>query len=60
MNCLVCDTKDEDKPMVFRGEEHCSDNHRKVISGEREPTVQEWNTMDRDLYLELGGLGGNE
>ena len=29
--CEVCATPDQDKPMCFRGERWCSDNHRKII-----------------------------
>lgn len=29
--CLVCGVLDSDKPMCFRGEDWCSDDHRKVI-----------------------------
>jgi hypothetical protein len=50
MNCLVCATPDKDKPMVFRGEEWCSDNHRKVVNMELIPTHDELITMDRALY----------
>lgn len=32
--CKVCGTPDSQKPMCFRGEEWCSDDHRKVLSGE--------------------------
>lgn len=55
MKCRVCGTKDKDKPQIFKNEPWCSDNHRKVILGEREPTHQEWITMDRQLFLDLQG-----
>jgi hypothetical protein len=29
--CRVCGKGDKDKPMCFRGEPWCSDNHRKLI-----------------------------
>lgn len=29
-----CGTVDKDKPMVFRGEDWCSDIHRKILKGE--------------------------
>lgn len=29
-----CGTVDADKPMVFRGEDWCSDTHRKILNGE--------------------------
>lgn len=52
-NCRVCGTKDKDKPQIFMNEPWCSDNHRKVVLSEREPTHQEWITMDRQLFLDL-------
>lgn len=33
--CGVCGTEDRDKPMCFRGDPWCSDNHRKQMLGER-------------------------
>lgn len=30
--CLICGKSDSDKPMCFRGENYCSDTHRKMIS----------------------------
>lgn len=56
MKCRVCGTEDQDKPMAFRGEDWCSDNHRKIIAGERIPTVAEWETMDNDLCKLLSQL----
>lgn len=47
MDCIVCGTADDDKAMVFRNTGHCSDNHRKVISGERPPTDYERTAMER-------------
>jgi len=32
--CKVCGAKDDQKPMVFRGEDFCCDLHRKMLSGE--------------------------
>lgn len=32
--CKVCKTPDDQKPMVFRGEDWCCDTHRKMIVGE--------------------------
>lgn len=29
-----CGKTDDEKPMAFRGEDYCSDVHRKVLSGE--------------------------
>jgi len=29
-----CGTKDADKPQIFRGEDWCSDLHRKMLIGE--------------------------
>lgn len=51
--CLVCGVLDGEKPMAFRGEDYCSDNHRKVIIGEREPTEKQKVTMDPELFLRL-------
>lgn len=31
--CGVCGTEDRDKPMCFRGDPWCSDNHRKQVTG---------------------------
>lgn len=55
-DCRVCETPDSEKPMVFRGEPYCSDDHRKVIIGELKPTGDEWVYMDQDLYMELQAL----
>lgn len=33
MNCKVCNKDDSQKPMAFRGEEWCSEAHRKEIQG---------------------------
>lgn len=33
-DCRVCGTPDEKKPMAFRGENHCSELHRKILAGE--------------------------
>jgi len=46
--CEVCGT-DGARPMVFRGEQFCCDNHRKVIIGEIAPTTAEWGTMSESL-----------
>jgi hypothetical protein len=51
--CLVCGKGDGDKPMVFRGEQWCSDNHRKVVIGEKEPTTEELETMSQELFDKL-------
>lgn len=32
--CRVCGKTDPEKPMAFRGEWWCSENHRKIIHGE--------------------------
>lgn len=32
MDCEICGKPDADKPMAFRGERWCSDDHRKVVS----------------------------
>lgn len=32
-NCLVCEKPDEQKPMCFRGEDYCSELHRKFLAG---------------------------
>lgn len=37
--CDVCAKRDDKKPMVFRGERWCSDDHRKVIQGEKAPEL---------------------
>lgn len=57
MKCRVCGTKDRDKPQIFKAEEWCSDNHRKLIAEEPgiEPTVKEWVTMDSKLFEALEG-----
>lgn len=51
--CEVCGTNNANRPMVFRGEDYCSDLHRKVIIGEIAPTLKEWASMDRSLYKAL-------
>lgn len=33
--CEVCGLPDSEKPMVFRGEQWCCDDHRKVLMGEK-------------------------
>lgn len=53
MNCLVCATPDNDKPMVFRGDEWCSDNHRKIVTMEVAPTYLELMTMDKGLFEDI-------
>jgi len=32
--CGVCGKTDEQKPMCFIGEDHCSELHRKVLAGD--------------------------
>jgi hypothetical protein len=32
--CRICGTPDSEKPMCFRKEDWCSENHRKLIAGE--------------------------
>jgi len=34
--CIVCGTIDNDKAMCFKGTNHCCENHRQIIAGERE------------------------
>lgn len=41
MNCEVCKKPDHQKPMCFRGMKWCSDNHRKVLTGELPAIVEE-------------------
>jgi hypothetical protein len=53
VNCRVCGTPDHQKPQIFKNEAWCCDNHRKVIDGEREPTHDEWTTMDKKLLKQL-------
>lgn len=52
-DCEVCSTGYYDKPMAFRGENWCSDNHRKVMMGEIAPTRAEWDTMSFELMKAL-------
>ena len=33
-DCTVCGKIDAKKPMVFRGEKYCSEQHRKILAGE--------------------------
>lgn len=33
--CMICLKPDEEKPMVFRGELWCSDEHRKMLQNEK-------------------------
>lgn len=33
--CEACGTTDDKKPMCFRGERWCSEDHRKEILGEK-------------------------
>lgn len=56
MKCRVCGRKPEDTPIVFKNEPYCSDDHRKVITGEKAPKDNEWATMDRALFERLGGV----
>lgn len=32
---LTCGKVDKDKPMCFRGEDWCCDNHRKLVAAQR-------------------------
>jgi hypothetical protein len=52
MKCRVCGTKDKNKPMCFRMTDACCERHRKLIVQEEgiHPTIEEWVTMDRDLF----------
>lgn len=34
MNCQVCNTPDDLKPMCFKGEQYCCEDHRKILDGE--------------------------
>jgi hypothetical protein len=52
-DCRVCSTPDEAKPTIFRGEEWCSDGHRKIILGEVEPKQYDIDRMEPSLYKEL-------
>ena len=52
-DCRVCKTRDDKKPQIFRNEDWCCDNHRKVILGEIQPTMEELRTMSQSLYDEL-------
>lgn len=55
MKCRVCGKEEGEKAMVFKNEPFCSDDHRKVITGEKDPTTAEWASMEKSLYEELGG-----
>lgn len=55
-HCLVCCRPDLEKPSIFRGTPWCSDDHRKVVVGERQATQHEFITMDETLYLKLKGV----
>lgn len=33
-SCKVCGLPDDQKPMVYRGEDWCCEQHRKVLTGE--------------------------
>ena len=57
MNCRVCDTPDEAKPQIFKGEDYCCDRHRKIIAGEIEPGLNEIKSMHQDLYDTLIAAG---
>jgi hypothetical protein len=50
VDCWVCGKVG---PMVFADQIWCSDDHRKVIQGEKEPTWQEAAEMDPALLREL-------
>lgn len=52
-DCAVCGTPDSDKPMCYKGENYCSENHRKVIAGEKPPNFKEQGTMTNDLFKKL-------
>lgn len=32
--CEICEKKDTEKPMCFKGVDWCCENHRKIIVGE--------------------------
>ena len=34
MDCIVCGKTNAERPMAFRGENHCSELHRKILAGE--------------------------
>lgn len=34
--CKICGKNDSERPLVFRGEEFCCDDHRKMLTGEME------------------------
>lgn len=34
MDCKVCGKPDNEKPAIFKGEDYCCDDHRKVLTGE--------------------------
>lgn len=55
VDCRVCGLWDEDKPMAFKGESWCSDDHRKVIVGEKEPTEAQRVFMSARAIAELPG-----
>ena len=43
MTCLVkdCDVEEAEKPMCFRGMLWCSDDHRKIVTGEWEGELKD-------------------
>lgn len=48
-----CGKPDDQKPMAFRGEPYCSDQHRKVLAGELKlemvPTVVEVKDVPKEV-----------
>ena len=46
--CEVCGTTDKDKAMAFRGENYCSEIHRKVLAGQ-EPWPSETGAPPREV-----------
>ena len=54
--CLICGKEEKQKPMAFRGEEYCSDRHRKVLAGEIRPSDKESDSMSEEAILRLADL----
>lgn len=57
MKCRVCGKPEGETAMVFKNEPYCSDDHRKVIAGEKVPTQAEQESMDAALFEQLANSG---